>query len=108
MRNATGFALLHELARLLGGEVAASRAAVDAGWADAARQVGQTGRTVRPKLYLCFGVSGAIQHLAGIRGAGRIIAVNNDANAPILDMAALGIVGDAETVVRALIGELGK
>ena len=106
LKNLLNFTRLFELAGLLGGEVAASRAAVDAGFAVASRQVGQTGKAVAPKLYLCFGISGAIQHLEGIRGADKVIAVNNDPNAPIFGVADIGIVGDAMEVVDALIREL--
>ena len=108
LKSATNFVRLHELAGLLGAEVAASRAAVDAGWASQSRQVGQTGKAVAPKLYLCFGISGAIQHLEGIRGADKVIAVNNDPNAPIFGVADVGIVGDAMEVMTALMKELAK
>ena len=86
-----GFELLSELARLLGGAVGATRSAVDAGWISYAHQIGQTGVTVRPALYLAFGISGMIQHLAGMRGAETVVAVNTDRNAPIFRAADFGI-----------------
>lgn len=101
-----GFELLGRLAARLGGEVGASRAAVEAGWMPAARQIGQTGRTVRPRLYLACGISGAIQHLAGIAAAGMIVAVNRDPEAPIFKTAHLGIVGDWRELAAALLERL--
>ena len=97
------FDLLFELAKTLGGEVGASRAAVDAGFAEHARQIGQTGVTVRPKLYIACGISGQIQHIAGMQESSIIISINNDPNAPINTIADYVITGDMEEVVPKLI-----
>ena len=103
MKSKENFQLLHELAGLLGGEVGATRAAVDAGFAESARQVGQTGVTVRPKVYIACGISGAVQHRAGMEQSAFIISINTDANAPINSIADYVIVGDAVDVVGKMI-----
>jgi electron transfer flavoprotein alpha subunit len=97
------FELIYDLARAVGGEVAASRAAVDAGFTTHEHQVGQTGVTVRPRLYIACGISGAVQHRAGMDQSSKIIAINTDPNAPIFDIAHYKIVGDLRKVIPKMI-----
>ena len=106
MAGPAGFELLRQLARATGGVVGATRAAVDAGWVPYGMQIGQTGRTVQPKIYLACAVSGQIQHLVGMQSSDKIIAINRDANAPIMAMADVAVVGDVFTVIPQLLHQL--
>ena len=106
LESEKGFELIRQLAETLSADVSASRAVVDAGWIPYPHQVGQTGKTVAPKLYVACGISGAVQHVAGMQSAETIVAINRDKNAPIFDVADFGIVGDINEVIPKLINKI--
>jgi electron transfer flavoprotein alpha subunit len=106
IKGAENIPLVQELATALGAELAASRPICDNGWLPMERQVGSSGQTISPKLYLAIGISGAIQHLVGMKGSQCIVAINKDPDAPIFEVADYGIVGDLFEVVPALIGAI--
>ncbi len=106
--EAKNFTMLEDLAKLFSGEVGASRGAVEEGWAPQTRQIGQTGKTVRPKLYIACGISGAVQHLAGMENSDVVIAINKDHNAPIVKASNYALIGDLKQIIPELINKLGS